>query len=545
MYQKKTRPAEVRHPCEVTRCFMQGVSFFSARKDGGDGVMKKSTFLVLTALALGLACNPAMAAKDRLIIADQYDVTSMDPIGHNDVPSSRCCYELYDTLIFRDNKGNILPGLAESWEFPSPTEYVFHIRKGVKFHNGEELKAEDVAFTIMRATTDKGAKIRSYSQDVKSAKAIDDYTCVIELKAPNFAFFNSLTHCWGSILNKKAVEAAGDNYGTLANPPVGTGPFKFLSWSKNDKYVLERFEDFWGKKPAYKYLEVRSIPEASNRTIELETGGVDIAYPIVVNDLNRVKDNPDLVLHQTAATNVNYLGFNTQKAPFSNVAARRAVSAALDTTLIHKAVFERLGKNGSVPRAIVPAQFKYSIAAECPEHKQDVELAKKLFAEAGMGQGTTVQLWTNERKERMDMAQIIKAQLAEFGINAEIKVLEWGAYLNGLQEKQHDMFILGWSTGVPDANFAMSGLLESDAGSNYTFFNNKEFDEAMDKGRATEDGPDRAAAYRTAQEIINDQVPMIFLHSDDNCVGTQKFVKGFEVGSNDTYNFREVYFEGK
>ena len=504
--------------------------------------MKKSTFLVLTALALGLACNPAMAAKDRLIIADQYDVTSMDPIGHNDVPSSRCCYELYDTLIFRDNKGNILPGLAESWEFPSPTEYVFHIRKGVKFHNGEELKAEDVAFTIMRATTDKGAKIRSYSQDVKSAKAIDDYTCVIELKAPNFAFFNSLTHCWGSILNKKAVEAAGDNYGTLANPPVGTGPFKFLSWSKNDKYVLERFEDFWGKKPAYKYLEVRSIPEASNRTIELETGGVDIAYPIVVNDLNRVKDNPDLVLHQTAATNVNYLGFNTQKAPFSNVAARRAVSAALDTTLIHKAVFERLGKNGSVPRAIVPAQFKYSIAAECPEHKQDVELAKKLFAEAGIKEGTTVQLWTNERKERMDMAQIIMAELEEAGLKVSIKVLEWGAYLSGLQEKQHDMFILGWTNPVPDANFAMAPLLETGSGANYAYYSNTELDGLFEKGRRTPDGPERAEIYKKAQQIFNDEVPMIMLHNEDHSVGLSRSVRGFEVGSTYVYSFRNVSF---
>ena len=123
--------------------------------------MKKSTILALAALVLGVAASTAFAAKDRLIVADQYDVTSMDPIGHNDVPSSRCCFELYDTLIFRDNQNVVTPGLAESWEFVSPTEIKFVLRKGVKFHNGEELKAEDVAFTLMRATTDKGAKIRS------------------------------------------------------------------------------------------------------------------------------------------------------------------------------------------------------------------------------------------------------------------------------------------------------------------------------------------------------------------------------------------------
>ena len=504
--------------------------------------MKKNAVLLAALIGLAIAVNPALAAKDRLIIADQYDITTMDPIGHNDVPSSRACFELYDKLIARNLKGEVEPALAESWEFLSPTEYKFNLRKGVKFHNGEELKAEDVAFTIMRATTDKGAKIRSYSQDVKDVKVVDDYTVIIELKSPNFGFFNSLTHSWGSILNKKAVEAAGDDYGTLAAPPVGTGPFKFLSWNKNDKYVLERFDDFWGPKPAYKYLEIRSIPEASNRTIELETGGVDIAFPIVVNDLNRVRDNPELTLLQTPATNVSYLGFNCSKAPFDNPVVRRAISAAIDTVGMHRAVFERLGRNGSVPHSIVPGAIAYSIAAETPAHEQDVEKAQKLLKEAGVAKGTKVQLWTNERKERQDMAQIIMAQLEEIGLDAEIKVLEWGAYLNGLQEQQHDMFILGWSTSVPDPNFAMSGLLETNAGSNYTFFSNADFDAVMKAGRETPDGPERAAAYRKAQEIINDQVPMVFLHSDDNCVGIQNYVKGFAIGSDDTYDFRTVYF---
>lgn len=505
--------------------------------------MKKSTILALAALVLSVAASTAFAAKDRLIVADQYDVTSMDPIGHNDVPSSRCCFELYDTLIFRDNQNVVHPGLAESWEFVSPTEIKFNLRKGVKFHNGEELKAEDVAFTLMRATTDKGAKIRSYSQDVKDVKVLDDYSFVIELKAPNSSFFNSLTHSWASILNKKAVEAAGDNYGTLAAPPVGTGPFKFLSWQKNDKYELERFDGFWGEAPKYKYLEVRSIPEANNRTIELETQGVDIAFPIAVNDLNRVKDNPELILQQVPAVNVTYLGFNTVKAPFDNVLVRRAINAAIDSVGMHKVVYEKLGKNGSVPRAIVPAALPYSIANDQPEHVQDQELAKKLLAESGIDLNKTYQIWTNERKERQDMAQIIQGMLAEVGMKTEIKVLEWGAYLNGLQEKSHDMFILGWSTSVPDPNFAMSGLLETDAGSNFTFFSNAAFDAAMDKGRKTLDGPERAAVYKEAQEILLDQCPQVYLHSDDNCVGTQKYIKGFEVGSNDTYNFRTVYFE--
>ena len=499
--------------------------------------------LFLAAAASAVICTAGIAAaKDRLIVGDEYDITSMDPIGHSDAPSSRACFALYDTLVFRTADGNIVPGLAESWKTVSPTEYEFHLRRGVKFHNGDEMKAADVAFSIMRATTEKGAKIRSYSQDVKDVRVIDDYTCVIELKAPNSVFFNTLPHHWASVLCRRAVEEAGDDYGTLAKPPVGTGPFKFVSWDKNNKYVLERFDDYWGPKPGFRYLEVRSIPETSNRAIELETGGVDIAYPISVNDLKRISENPSLTLIQKPSNSVSYLGFNTVKPPFSDVRARRAVKAAIDIMGMHRAVFERLGRNGTVPRTIIPVKIPYSIHEQMSDHVRSVELARSLLKEAGVPEGTTVELWTNQRKERMDMAQIIMAELEEAGLKVSIKVLEWGAYLSGLQEKQHDMFILGWTNPVPDANFAMAPLLETGSGANYAYYSNTELDGLFEKGRRTPDGPERAEIYKKAQQIFNDEVPMIMLHNEDHSVGLSRSVRGFEVGSTYVYSFRNVSF---
>ena len=141
------------------------------------------------------------------------------------------------------------------------------------------------------------------------------------------------------------------------------------------------------------------------------------------------------------------------------------------------------------------------------------------------------------------MAQIMQAQLEEIGITAEIKVLEWGAYLNGLQEQKHDMFELGWVSSVPDPNFAISGLLESGAGSNYTFSSDPKLDELLAKGRETPDGPERAEIYRQAQLEINEYCPMVFLHNDESVAGSQKNVKGFAPAGNETHSFREVYFE--
>lgn len=498
--------------------------------------MKKTTLVLLVlAFVFGLS-GMALAAKDKLVVANQYDPTTMDPIGHNDIPSSQVCYALYDTLIYLEPDGSVKPGLAESWEFLSDTEYKMNLRKGAKFHNGEEVKASDVQFSIMRATTDAGAKIRTYSQNVKDVEVVDDYTVIIRLKSADYSFFSSLAHSWGSIINKKAVEAAGESYGMN---PVGSGPFKFVSWQKGSKYVLERFDEYWGPKPKYKTFEMRSIPEPTNRTIELESGGTDISLIIPQNDLKRVEESPKLVLFRKPQTSVTYMGFNTTKKPFDDVRVRQAIHAALDTVGIQKAVWRGVGKT---PRSLIPAAVKYSIDADLPPHEQNVELAKKLLKEAGV-KDLKVQIWTNERKERIDMATIIQSQLEEIGIKAEIKVLEWGAYLNGLMEKKHDLFLLGWVSTVPDPNFAVSGLLETNSGSNYTFFSDKKLDELLANGRGVPDGDKRAAIYKEMQLHINEQTPMVYLHNDETIAGTQKYVKGFVPRSNEVHSFREVYFE--
>lgn len=483
----------------------------------------------------------AKEQRDTLVVADQYDATTFDPVRHNDYPSSRACHQVYDTLIFLNDDGTFRPGLAEKWEFVSDTAYKMYLRKGVKFHNGEELKAEDVKFSLERATTDLGAHIKTYSQDLDSVEVLDDYTVVLHLKKVNFPFFASLAHSWGSIVNKKEVEAQGENYGTPAGTAVGTGPFKFLSWQKSDRYTLERFDDYWGEKVKFKTLVLRSIPEPTARTVGLETGEVDIAYPIINNDISRIEENEALVLQRKPLASTTYMGFNTTKKPFDDPRVRKAFSAALDTVGIQKAVFRGVGKT---PRTLIPSGIKYSIDAELPAHARDVEAAKKLFAEAGVDpKELKIQIWTNERKERVAMATIIHSQLQELGIDAEIKVLEWGAYIQGLQSKEHDLFLLGWGLSVPDPDYAVAGLLETGAGTNYTFFSDAKLDELLAKGRAMPDGPDREKAYKDMQLYINEMCPMILLHNDESLVGVQKTVKGFVSNPFDVHTFATAYFE--
>jgi peptide/nickel transport system substrate-binding protein len=494
--------------------------------------VKKNCFwgmALVSVFALGV-CGPA-AAKDTLVIADQYDAVTMDPLGHEHPATARACNALYDTLIYRDPlSGNAAPGLAESWEFLSGRSYKFHLRKGVKFHNGEEMKAEDVRYSFMRSKADE------HGRNVENAEVLDDYTVVVRLRDVDYSFFLSLSDNWSSIVSKKAVESAGDSYGMN---PSGTGPFKLVSWRKGDRYVLERFDDYWGPKPRYKTLEVRAIPEPLRRVAELESGGLDIAFPIADENVKRIEENGKLTLYRTPQSSVGYMGFNLKKKPFDDIRVRRAILAALDVEEIQANVWRGAGK---APGSLLPAPIRYSIDEEIAPHVQDVNLAKKLLAEAGV-ENLKLEIWTNGYKKRVDIAAIIRTQLKNIGISAEVKVLAWDVYLNQLKKNTHDLFIMGWRSSIPDPNFSAVGLLETGAGHNYTFFSDAELDDLLKKGRGTPDGEQRAEIYKKIQLRIDEQLPMICLYTSGTVIGAQKYVKGFKPEFGENYSFREVFFE--
>ena len=154
----------------------------------------KKFYPFLIALVLAMSLAGAAFAKDTLVVADQYDAATLDPIGHNDYPTSRACSHIYDTLVFLNPDGTLRPGLAEKWEFLSDTAYKMYLRKGVKFHNGDEMTAEDVKFSLERANTPAGSHIHTYSQDLDHVEIVDDYTVIIHLKKVNYPFFSSLVH---------------------------------------------------------------------------------------------------------------------------------------------------------------------------------------------------------------------------------------------------------------------------------------------------------------------------------------------------------------
>lgn len=486
----------------------------------------------------------AAKSKDTVTVGTGYDAKTLDPIATNDVASSNVMLQIYQTLVNVNDKGEPVPALAESFKKIDNVTYEFKLKKGVKFHNGEEMKASDVKFTLERAASPLGAAVSHLFEalDPAGLKVIDDYTIQIKLKyqLPSF-IVTSLTHPGSSILNEKAVKAAGKDYG---QNPVGTGPFKFAKWTKGDRIELVRFEEFAGQKPAFKNLIIRPIPEVTNRAIELESGGIDVCYEVSTNDLQRLQDNKDVKILRVLDYSTAFMGMNTKKKPFDDVRVRQAISYAIDTSTVVNTVWRGIGKPAVGP---VPPTIKYS-NPELKTHEHNVEKAKQLLKEAGLPDGFKTSIWTNDRKERIDMATIMQSQLKEAGIIAEIKVVEWGAYLEGTARGDQDLFIIGWSASANDPDMSLFAQFSSTkwgAGGNRAFYKNAKVDEMLLKGRQMEDSDARKKLYFDLQDMIKADAPWIFLNNQEQVVGVRKNISGFQpspVGYHVLYNIK---FEGQ
>lgn len=473
-----------------------------------------------------------------LVVAMSSDAISFDPSAQNDSYSSNAMRQMYEGLVTLDANSNAMPALAERFEAsPDGMSYTFYLKKGVKFHNGEELKASDVVFSYKRAVTAPAVAHIYSAIDAESIKALDDYTVTLNMKVPYAGILTALAHPAAFIVNQKAVETAGESY---ARQPVGTGPFKFVSHTKSNNIKMERFDDFHGDKPYYKYLEMRIIPEPANRIIELESGGADVVLDISPNDLSRFEGNDQIKLLKVDDFMTQYMGMNCSKPPLNDIRVRQAVACSVDTDQIVKAVWKGLGGTATAPYA---PSLKYSIAKEKTPIVRDVEKAKKLLAEAGYPNGIKLRLSTNERQERIDMATIMKEQMKEAGIELSIEVMEWSQYIAMLESGGQEIFEIGWSSDTPDPDMVVYPCFHSNSvgpGGNFVFIKDAKLDKMIEDGRKIADGPEREQLYKYLQEYILDLTVAVFQYNGETAAGIQANLTGLNLSPLGSHFFGNI-----
>ena len=478
----------------------------------------------------------ASTGKDTLVIAQGADAKSLDPHASNDNPSSRIRVQIYDRLMDLDDNGVPQPMLAESWERPDDKTIIFHLRKGVKFHNGDEMKASDVKFSLERALA--SPEVSHILAGINGVEVIDDYTVKVTTEKPMAAILNNLSHITIAILSERATKEAGDKFG---QNPVGSGPYKFVSWQSGDRVTLEAFPEYWQGEAPVKNVVYRNIVEETNRTIGLETGELDIIYDIQGLDKNKLRDDERFVLIEGPQVSMTYLGFNMKKAPYDNPKVREAISYAIDQKPIIDTVF--LGAGEAANSIIGPNVWGYY---DVEKYTQDIEKAKALLAEAGYPDGFKAKIWVNDNPVRRDTAVILQDQLKQIGIDVAIETLEWGAYLDGTGRGDQEMYLLGWTTVTRDPDYGIAELTSTETqgnAGNRSFYSNPKLDKLLKAGKIEMDPEKRRAIYKEAQEIIRKDIPMYMILYPTQAVATQKNIKGFKLGTMNSYEIYEVSIE--
>ena len=486
--------------------------------------------------ACGGAKNDTAEVKDTLIVAQGSDAKTLDPHATNDQPSSRVAAQIYSQLVETDKEMNIIPGLATEWTQLDDVTTQFKLRKGVKFHNGEEFKASDVKFTFDRMMA--SPTVSHIVGALESVEVVDDYTVNLKTAQPFGPLLYHLTHTAASILNEKAVTASGDNYG---QNPIGTGPYQFTDWAVGDRVNMKAFGDYYEGKQAIEKVVFRNIVEGTNRAIALETGEADISYDIEPIDKSTIIEKEGLDLVEEEALSMAYLGFNFQKAPFDNAKVRQAIAYAMNTNDIIESVVMGAGRSANSP--IGPKVFGFNPNSKL--YQQDYDKARQLMKEAGHEAGFKTTLWTNDNPVRVQIAQVLQAQLREIGIDMAIEVVEWGAFLDGTSRGDHNMFILGWTTVTGDADYGLYALFNTKTqggAGNRSFYSNAIVDEKLDAARMSSNAEERAAMYAEIQDILMEELPIVPIYNQYQNIGKQNNVEGFSMSPAGHHKLKGVRF---
>lgn len=467
-----------------------------------------------------------------IILGESSDVVTTDPHDSTDMYSTMVNNFMYDGLVRYDDDVNILPALAESWENPSPTEYIFKIRKDVKFHNGDTLSASDVKFSIDRMAA--SPKLKARFGDIDVVTVIDPNTVSVKTKYPSAPLLVNLASPQSLILNEKVVTEAekdGGKYGAVT--PVGTGYMQYKSWQPNDNFVVERFDGYWGGKGETTSITSRVIPEPTSRTIALETGEIDFLSSVTDVDIERVRENKDLQAIDMPGSIVSYLGMNTQKEHLNNVKVRQAISHAVNKQAIIDAVVEGNATVATSPFATVIEGYN----ADIPQYEFSIEKAKALLTEAGLADGFEVEIvCSGDTTNRQ--AQMIQSDLSKINITVDIVLLEWGAFLAYAQETKHEMFLVGWGNTV-SADATLTGQFHSSssaASGNRAWYQNPELDSLIEAARGELDRDKRNQIYKDAQTLIMAEAVWCPLYQKKSMIGAAKGFTGAELTTTSTYH---------
>lgn len=480
--------------------------------------MKKFTALILALLvgaSLLTACSPNAASSSsaaseqqgakEIVYANATDISSMDPRNATGTQTASILNHVFSGLVTTDEKGQVVNDLAESYKNIDDKTWEFKLKDGVTFQDGSKLTSEDVKYTLdtIRDTSKKYKLASDFS--FMQVEVIDELNFRIITEEPFSGFLLRLNYV--KIIPKAYVEKVGDE--EFAAKPIGSGPYKFVSWSKDEKVILEANDTYFGGKPAIDKITYKVIPEAASRIAALESGEADIIANVPTSQIERLSSLENVKVLSNPTTRVMFVGMNLVKdGPLQNEKVRQALNYAVNKQALIEGVLD--GNATQIATISTPEYEGYDASVEA--YSYDPEKAKQLLAEAGYADGFSLEFSvTSGYLNGQDVAQAIASQLGEVGITCTVQEED----SNQQREKMSsgtvaDLYLNG--IGGPYSNIDLVAKLAFGTGERYSTYSNVEFDALRKEAAATVDEEKAKVKNSEIQKVIKEQAPAIFLY---------------------------------
>jgi peptide/nickel transport system substrate-binding protein len=447
------------------------------------------------------------------------DVTSMDPHFLNLAPNVNIGWHVFDALTHVDENARLVPGLAVSWKALNPTTWEFKLRRGVRFHDGSELTAEDVAFSIDRTLQVPNGQMRTFTQRIVAKAIPDPYTIRLKTAVPYAMVPYDLDSVF--IVSKKAAAGARPEDFDSGKAMVGTGPFRFVRYARGDRVELARNDKYWGGAPPWDKVVFRIVPSDPARLAALLSGELDLIEQVPTADLRRIRGDARLATAQKVSWRTIFFHLDQREPapgaarnPFRDVRVRRALSMAIDRRTIAK----RLMDGAALPASNLVSPPVFGYAADLEPDAYDPAGAKRLLAEAGYPDGfaTTLSAPNNRYVNDEQIAQAVAQMLARVGVRARVETMPMNVYLPKGFKHEFAIALLGWGSFSGDlalrALVATADAKKGFGAFNWSGYSNPKVDALLDRGFATVDEKAREEIAREAMRTAMRDYAVIPLH---------------------------------
>ncbi len=464
------------------------------------------------------AATPALAAGDRLVVAQTSDVLTLDPRLDTSPIGLNVFQNIFDQLTRIEADGSVAPHMASKWESsPDLTTWTFTLRPGMKFHDGSPVRIDDVIWTYKSVLADAKSPVRAYLTKIKSMEKLGDDKLVLTLDAPWAPFPRQVSLV--SIVSQAAFERLGPE--KFAQTPIGSGPFRLVRWTKDEAVELEAFADYWEGAPKVKTVIFKPVPSEAGRSAALLSGEIDIVPGLPPTMVDRLASARGVIVEKVNSNRVNYIGINAENPILADARVRRAMDMAIDRVAIATKLLRGLG----IPTGQLPASVTFGFDPTLQPVAYDPDKARALLKETNYkGEKIVFQYPNNRVAFGEQVAQTVAGYLTAIGMNVELQGMEYAAYFPlWTQRKMQALYMHSFGPSIMDSDLIMQFFYET--GPSRGYFDDKEANALSLAQRAEPVQEKRKAIFARVWRLSLEQAPYLPLYNEVQAYGMRSNIK--------------------